>query len=105
MMKKSISKWLTGAAALGFAAGAMAAPFSVTYTDTASNSALGIISGQQATIKLVLDNGGSSAASQTWSSASVQCIIFPFNNSQNLFVKINYSCNSFPFGTSLGKFT
>jgi hypothetical protein len=102
-MMKKMSKWLTGAAAFGFAAGVVAAPYSVIYTDTASNSAFGIVSGQQATIKLVLDNGTSSVASQTWSAANVQCIIFTFNNAQNLYVAINYSGG--PFATTTGNFT
>lgn len=109
-MKTNIPKWLTVAAAFGFAAGAMAAPFSVKYTDTASTSGpgLGIISGQQATITLFLDNGNSSVANQTWSAANLKCITFTFNNAQNLFVTINYSgspLGSNPTATTLGNFT
>jgi hypothetical protein len=105
MKKQSPLKWLTGAAALGFATGAMAAPYSVTYADTTSNSvaSAGINSGEQATIKLILDNGNSSVANQTWTSANAKCVIFTFNNAQNLFVAINYSASTLPFIT--GSFT
>jgi hypothetical protein len=102
-MLKNIAKWLSGAAALGFAAGAMAAQYSVTYTDTSSNSALGIIGGEQATIKIILDNGNSSVANQTWTAANVQCVTFTFNNAQNLFAAINYSGTAFT--TTNGSFT
>jgi hypothetical protein len=104
MLKKNIAKWLTGAAAFGFAAGAMAAPYSVTYTDTTSNSLVlaGINSGEQATIKLILDNGNNSVANQTWTGANLKCAIFTFNNS-NLFIAINYSASTFTLAN--GSFT
>jgi IPTL-CTERM motif len=105
MVKKTISKWLIGAAALGFAAGTMAAPFSVKYTDTVSTpSVLGINNGQQATIELIVDNGNSSVASQTWSAANVKVVCFTFNNAQDLFVAINYSGSPVTSNTT-GNFT
>jgi hypothetical protein len=105
MMKTNLLSWLAGAAAFGLAAGAMAAPYSVKYVDTVSTaSVLGITNGQQATIELILDNGNSSVASQTWSAANVTCVTFKFNNAQNLFVAINYSGVPFTFGTT-GNFT
>jgi hypothetical protein len=104
-VKKTILKWLTGAAAFGFAAGTMAAPFSVKYTDTVSTaSVLGINNGQQATIELIVDNGNSSVANQTWSAANVECVTFKFNNAQDLFVAINYSDSPFTSNTT-GNFT
>ena len=104
MMKRNISKWLIGAATLAIAVGAVAAPYRVTYSDTASDSTLGINSGEQATIELVLDNGNSSAANQTWTAADVQCVVFTFNNAQNLHVAIDYSAS--PFTTAVaGDFT
>ncbi len=104
-MNRNISRWLTAAAAFGLAAGAMAAPYLVTYTDTVSTpTVLGIINGQEASIKLVLDNGNSSVASQTWTAANVQCAIFTFNNAQNLFMAINYA--GMPFtNETIGNFT
>jgi len=95
MMKRKLSNWLIGAATLLIAAGAVAAPYQVTYSDTSSNSALGINAGEQATIELVLDNGNSSAANQTGTAADVQCVVFTFNNAQNLHVGINYSGSPF----------
>src|SRR5450631_3478855 len=105
MIKRSISKWLTGLAACGLAVGAAAAPFSVKYTDTVSTpSVLGINNGQQATIELIVDNGNSSVASQTWSAANVKLVCFTFNNAQDLFVDINYSGSPFTSNTT-GNFT
>jgi len=107
-MMKNLSKSLAGvavfgAAMVGFAAGAMAAPFSVTYTDTvspASTLPAGINLGEQATVKLILDNGNSSVANQTWTAADVQCVIFTFNNAQDKFVAINYAGNPFSSATT-----
>ena len=104
-MKKSISKWVMCATALAITSIANAAPFSVTYTDTISyaGSAAGINVGQQAQATLVFDNGGASAANQTWTAANVQCVIFTFNNAADKFVAANYAGSSFPVTT--GSFT
>lgn len=110
MIKGNISKWLIGAAACGLAVGAIAAPFSVTYTDTVSALAPppGIINGQQVTVKFVLDNGNSSAANQTWSAANLKLVCFTFNNAQDKSVAIDYSgspLSSGPTVVTAGNFT
>jgi hypothetical protein len=102
MMK--ISKWLVGLAAFGFALGAVSAPYSVTYTDTANASVSDIIGNEQATVKFVFDNGNSSVANQAWTAFDVQCVIFTFNNAQNKYVAFNYSGKPFTDFT-LGNFT
>jgi len=93
MIKRSILKWLTGVVACGLAVCAVAAPFSVKYTDTVSGSPPPpeIINGQQVTVEFILDNGNSSAASQTWSAANLKLVCFTFNNAQDKFVSIDYS--------------
>lgn len=106
-MKQQLSKWLASAALLGLAAGAIAAPYSVTYTDTATSVdsfPAGINSGQQFTVKFVFDNGNSSAANQSWSASNVQCAIFTFNNAQDKFLAINISTKPFTSST-VGNFT
>ncbi|HTS22192.1 MAG TPA: IPTL-CTERM sorting domain-containing protein [Casimicrobiaceae bacterium] len=104
-MNNPLSKRTAPAVALAIASIASAAPFSVTYTDTVSDR--GFISdinvGEQAKVTLVLDNGGTSTASQTWTAADVQCVIFTFNNTSNKFAAINYGGSSFPITT--GSFT
>ncbi len=92
-MKNILSKWLAGAAACGLAVGAVAAPFSVKYTDIVSAVAPppGIINGQQVTVEFILDNGNSSAATQTWSAANLKLACFTFNNAQDKSVSIDYS--------------
>jgi len=92
-VKNFLSKWLAGAAACGLAVGAVAAPFSVKYTDTVSAAVPppGIINGQQVTVEFILDNGNSSAANQTWSAANLKLACFTFNNAQDKSVAINYS--------------
>lgn len=93
MINASTSKWLTGVAACGLTVIAVAAPFSVKYTDTVSASPPppGIINGQQVTVEFILDNGNSSAASQTWSAANLKLVCFTFNNAQDKSVSIDYS--------------
>jgi hypothetical protein len=103
-MKKSISMFLVGVAALGFAFGAMAAPYSVTYSDTANGSVLGINSGEPFRVRFVFDNGNSSAANQSWSASSLQCVIFTFNNAQDKYVAINYAGNANLY-SAIGNFT
>ena len=88
----------------------MAAPFSVSYTDTVSSSTIPteIIVGQQATVQFILDNGNNSAANQTWSAANLKCVIFTFNNGQNKSVAIDYSGSPLAAGPSsvaTGNFT
>jgi hypothetical protein len=105
-MKQQLSKWLASAALFGLAAAAIASPYSVTFTDTATSSGsfpAGINSGQQFTVKFVFDSGGSSVANQSWSADEVQCVIFTFNNAQDRFLAINTS--GIPFTSSLGNFT
>ena len=104
-MKKTISEWVC-AIGLATASVASAAPFSVTYTDTISSFTgffTDINSGEQAQVKIVFDNGGSSTANQTWTAANVQCVIFTFNNTGNRFAAINYAGGPFPITT--GTFT
>jgi len=109
MNKTGMSKWIV-AAACTLSVGAVAAPFSVTYSDTVSAFAppAGIVNGQLVSVQFILDNGGSSAANQTWTAADLKCAIFTFNNAQDKFVAINYSANPLVAGSSTvatGSFT
>jgi len=110
MLNVEVSKWLTGAALCGLAVGAAAAPFSVKYVDTVSASTppAGIINGQQVTVEFILDNGGSSTASQTWSAANLKLVCFTFNDAQDKSVAIDYSSSPLVAGPSVvtaGSFT
>ena len=69
-----------GLAALGIPVIAAAAPFSISHTGTiyASNFPQ-IINGQPYTVTLVLDNGGATAASQSWTKPALKCAIFRMN--------------------------
>lgn len=81
-----------------FAQYACAAPFSVSYTDTITTYASlpsGVNSGEQVTTIFVLDNGGGSNLNQTWNASDVQCVIFRFNDAQNLYTAVDYSGSSF----------
>jgi hypothetical protein len=92
---------------LVFCAGALAAPYSVSYTSTTttfSTLPVGVNLGEQFTITFVLDNGGATAASQSWSADNVQCAIFVFNNAQNEFTAVNYAGRPFTT-TTTGNFT
>ena len=110
MLNVEVSKWLTGAALCALAVGAVAAPFSVKHVDTVSGASLpaGIISGQQFTVEFILDNGGSSTASQTWSAANLKLVCFTFNNAQDKSVSIDYSSTPLTAGSTvvtIGSFT
>ena len=109
LIKRTISEWLTGVAAGALAIGAAAAPFSVKYSDTVSTSSVAAIpNGQQVNVGLILDNGSSSTASQSWSATNLKCIIFTFNNDPTKFAAINYSGSPLSAGPEtflLGSFT
>jgi hypothetical protein len=60
---------------------AVADPYSVTWTDTiAAGSTAPYIVGQSMSVTYVLDNGGTSAASQTWNAVDVVSVKFVLNN-------------------------
>lgn len=84
-------KHLVAAAALavGGAHTALAAPYAVTYTGTISASSFPEINaGEPFTVTLVVDNGGSSAAGQSWRVTDVACVQYVMNTAQNaLFVQ------------------
>jgi hypothetical protein len=63
----------------------IAAPYEVTYADTVSTRSTNppYIANEAFTIKIVLDNGGSNAASQTWTAADVVSVTFSINNAPN----------------------
>jgi hypothetical protein len=80
-------------ALLGWALGASAAPFAVTFSGAIEDDSevpADLIPGQLFTIRFVLDNGGDSAINQTWNSTHVRCAIFRFNDAQNQEVRIAY---------------
>jgi len=79
-------KHLTAAALLACAAtAAQAAPYAVTYTGTLGTSTFPeIIGGEFYSITLVLDNGGATTASQTWSVQHITCVIWRMNDAGNV---------------------
>ena len=64
---------------------AVANPFTVTFSDTLSarSDTPPFNVGEAITISIVLDNGGTTAASQTWTSADVVSITFSMNDAPN----------------------
>ena len=66
-----------------------AAPYTVTYVDVLGNNGGGVTSsppynlGEAFTISIVLDNGGTTTASQTWTSADIVSITFSMNDAPN----------------------
>lgn len=65
---------------LSFSSLALSEPFTVTYSDTIRFATGPFINGEAFTISVVLDNGGTTAASQTWTSADIVSITFNLNN-------------------------
>ena len=63
---------------------ALASPFSYQFASTIAASAsilpAGLSVGDSAVITVVLDNGGTSTISQTWTAANLQSVTFNFNN-------------------------
>ena len=61
---------------------ALASPFSYQFASTISgfSSMPGLTAGQSAIITVVLDNGGTSTISQTWTAAQLQSVTWNFNN-------------------------
>ena len=110
---KNLSKWLAGTAMFcavmhGFAAGAMAAPYSVTYTDTVSGGdptlPAGVNLGEQVRAEFILNNGNSSVANQTWTAADLKCVIFTFNNAQDKYIAVSYSSKPLSTSETIGNF-
>ena len=65
-------------------AGAIAAPYSITYSGTMNASSLpGVNGGEAYTVRLVMDNGGASAANQTWVAGDLQCAFITMNNAND----------------------
>jgi hypothetical protein len=64
---------------------AVAAPFTVTYTDTIAGGSdtPPFNTGEAFTISIVVDNGGASAVSQIWTPADVVSITFSMNDAPN----------------------
>jgi len=70
----------------GAAAPAVAAPFAITYTGQTFNSTLpGVADGEAYTLTLIVDNGGTSAASQTW--GAVECAIWRMSGGARVFTQ------------------
>jgi hypothetical protein len=84
-MRSKILQTLAAAAMLLAAGPAAAAPYSIRYTGTMSTSFIpGISPSQGFDVTFVFDNGGSTAASQTWNSSHLKCTIWRFNTARNL---------------------
>ncbi|MGZ8219346.1 hypothetical protein [Methylomagnum sp.] len=82
MLKHTLSR-LAPLVLLAFAApAAHAAPFSFVYNDTVSDPGTvpDILAGDAVKITITLDNGGSSASSQTWTSSDLTSLKFDFDN-------------------------
>ncbi|MGB3072374.1 MAG: hypothetical protein WBC18_27770 [Ottowia sp.] len=73
------------AACLTLGTTAVAAPYWTGYRGTIQNSNIpDITNGLQYTVNFIFDNGGTSAASQTWGKAHLKCVVWRFNvNSEN----------------------
>jgi hypothetical protein len=72
-------------ASLLVSAGAIAAPYSITYSGTMNASTLpGVNSGEAYTVTLVMDNGGATAASQAWGAGNLTCVLWTMNNAANV---------------------
>lgn len=63
----------------------VAAPFAISYAGTITDSSFSEIFDEQwYTITLIVDNGGTLAANQTWDASSLRCIIWQMNTAQNV---------------------
>ena len=75
--------------ALLFSVRVFSAPYATTYTGIQTDSGgdplpNGVVDGESFRVTLVLDNGGATAASQSWNGDDFQCLIFEFNDARNL---------------------
>jgi hypothetical protein len=67
-------------AALALSATSAAAPFAIQYIGTTANSTFPeIVNGLEYTVTLTVDNGGATAASQTWTASDLRCVVFQMN--------------------------
>ena len=74
-------------AILTAAAPAMGAPFAIQYETAVSNtgSLPNVSVGDKYTVTLVVDNGGTSAASQTWVLPHLRCAVISFGNNHEIY--------------------
>jgi hypothetical protein len=82
---------LAATAVLLASAGAMAAPYAITYHGTIANSGMpaNAPDGAAFTLTLVLDNGASTAASQSWNIGQITCGFWRWSASPNVAVALD----------------
>ena len=79
---------------------AVASPFTVSITDTLDVTEGQFFNGEPITIAIVLDNGGTTPNSQTWTSTDVVSVTFIMNDAPNTVTTVF----SGPFDENAGDF-
>ena len=74
---------LAAAVLLAASTAASAVPFAITYEGEVANSSIPGIANQSYSLTFIFDNGGSSAASQTWQPAHLTCAIWRMNTARD----------------------
>lgn len=100
-MKLKIAAALAGLVAMSTPVVVSAEPYAITYTSTVSASGFPEVTvGEGFDVTLVFDNGGSTAAFQTWSPADLRCVVWRFNDARD--VVFAQDLEGFVFFTSAG---
>lgn len=97
---KHFINWAALGVAVSLAATAsQAEPYAISHTGTQSDSEIpGITTGESYELTFVFDNGGTTASSQTWSTATLQCVIWKFNTARNVVYTQDVTVNTLPTG-------
>ena len=75
--------------ALLFSVRVFSAPYATTYTSIIDGVHPDTEQGESFRLTLVMDNGGATAASQSWGGSDLQCLIFEFNDARDVVLAVD----------------
>ena len=83
--------------ALLFSVRVFSAPYATSYTSIQDQFleplVNGVVEGESFRVTLVMDNGGATAASQSWGGGDLQCVFFEFNDARSKLLDCLDNCS------------
>ena len=77
--------------ALLFSVRVFSEPYSISHTGTIGprTTHVDVNLGESFSVTMVMDNGGATAASQSWGGGDLQCLIFEFNDARDVILTVD----------------